>query len=427
MDVLQIGEDVVSDILAVLLAGGKGTRLEPLTHDRAKPAVPFAGMYRIVDFALSNCINSRIFNIIVLTQYKSLSLEHHLAHNWGRFFHPEFGQWLTIAPPQQRVTEDWYLGTANAVYQNIYSVEKSGAEQILILAADHVYKMDYRRILAFHRQHGGPATMATLRVPVQEAAGQYGVVEVDSDNLVREFQEKPENPSPIPGDGKHCLASMGIYVFTTRFLIDELKQNAVGADPGHDFGHHILPRIVGREPIRAFTFTGRGTGAPGYWRDIGKIDAYYLANMDLLADPPGLDLYDKTWPIYSFQPSSPPPRLAAIPEPPSRPMSGSRNNLIANGTVCTGWVRGCVVGFDCRVGDHAVIEDSVLFDRVTIGPGAEVKKAILDKGVQVLAGAKIGYDLDEDRNRGFVISKGGITCVTKDTIVSGRARDSRPG
>jgi glucose-1-phosphate adenylyltransferase len=407
----------VGDVLTILLAGGKGTRLEPLTRERAKPAVPFAGMYRIVDFAMSNCINSRLFNILVLTQYKSLSLEHHIAQGWGRFFHPEFRQWLTVAPPQQRVGEDWYLGTANAVYQNLYSVEMSGAEQILVLAADHVYKMDYRRILTFHREHGGPATVATLRVPVAEAAGQFGVVEVDGDSRVTGFQEKPGHPAPIPGDEKICLASMGIYVFTAQFLVNELRQNAEGADPGHDFGHHILPRIMGREPIRAFTFTGRGTGAQGYWRDVGTVDAYYHANMDLLADPPGLDLHDKAWPIYSFQPSFPPPRMAVVPEPPGRPSGGPRHNIFANGTVSAGWVRGSVVGFDCRVEAGAVVEDSILFDRVTVGPGAEVRRAILDKGVRVLPGAHVGCDPDKDRARGFVVSEGGVTCVAKDTVV----------
>src|SRR5262245_25859033 len=374
----------MEDILTILLAGGKGTRLEPLTRDRAKPAVPFAGMYRIVDFALSNCINSRLFQILALTQYKSLSLEHHIAQGWGRFFHPEFGQWLTIAPPQQRVSDDWYLGTANAVYQNLYSVELSGAELILVLAADHVYRMDYRRLLSFHREHGGPATVAALRVPVAEAAGQLGVVEVDADARVTGFQEKPEHPTPLPDDGTSCLASMGIYVFTARFLIDELRQNAKGADPGHDFGHHILPRIMGRQPILAFTFSGRGTGAPGYWRDVGTVDAYYRANMDVMAAPPGLDLYDKAWPVYSFQPSSPPPRVAGVPEPPGRPAGGLRHNLFANGAVSAGWVRGAVVGFDCRVEAGAVVEDSILFDRVTVGPEAEVRRAILDKGVRVL-------------------------------------------
>jgi glucose-1-phosphate adenylyltransferase len=410
----------VDSVLTVLLAGGKGTRLDPLTRDRAKPAVPFAGMYRVVDFALSNCINSRLFNILALIQYKSLSLEHHIAQGWGRFFHTEFGQWLTVASPQQRVGDDWYQGTADAVYQNLYSVKMSGAEHVLVLAADHVYKMDYRRILTFHREHGGHATVATLKVPVAEAAGQFGVVQVDAESRVTGFQEKPEHPSPVPGDEGHCLASMGIYVFTARFLVDELRQNAGRTDPGHDFGHHILPRLRGRHPIRAFMFSSPGTGVAGYWRDVGTVDAYYAANMDLLADPPKLDLYDKVWPIYSFQRSIPPPRVSVVPEPAGRAAGGSRHNIFANGTVCGGWVRGSVVGFDCRVEAGAVVEDSILFDRVVVGSGAEVRRAILDKGVRVLPGARVGVDAKEDRARGFVVSEGGVTCVAKDAVVGGR-------
>jgi glucose-1-phosphate adenylyltransferase len=384
-------------------------------------------MYRIVDFAPSNCINSRLFNILVLTQYKSLSLEHHIAQGWGRFFHPEFGQWLAVASPQQRVSEDWYQGTADAVYQNLYSVEKSGAEYVLVLAADHVYKMNYRRMFEFHRSHGGPVTVATLKVPVAEAAGQFGVVEVDDDARVTGFQEKPERPTPVPGDTGSCLASMGIYMFTARFLIDELLRNAERADPGHDFGHHVLPRLMDREPIRAFTFSGRGARAPGYWRDVGTVDAYYWANMDLLADAPGLDLYDKTWPVYSFQPSFPPPRVAVVPEPPGRPAGGPRHNIFANGTVSAGWVRGSVVGFDCRVEAGAVVEDSILFDRVVVGSRAEVRRAILDKGVRLFPDSRVGVDPDEDRGRGFVVSADGITCVSKDAVVCGGAATMRTG
>src|SRR5262245_65217482 len=407
----------MENVLTILLAGGKGSRLEPLTRDLAKPDVQFGGMYRIVDFALSNCLNSGLRQILVLTQYKSLSLESHVIQGWGRFFHPEFGQWLVIAAPQQRVSEDWYLGTANAVYQNIYSIAKSGAAYVLILAADHVYKMDYRQMLAFHRDHGGAATVATLRCTVAEAAGQLGVVEVDPAPQVVKFQEKPEHPAPFPGDEGYCLASMGIYVFTARYLIDELRRSAEAPDPGHDFGHHILPRMIGREPVRAFTFSGRGTGAPGYWRDVGTVDAYFRANMDLLADTPGLDLYDKAWPIYSFQPSLPPPRVAVVPEPAGRPAGLPRHNIFANGTVAEGWLRGAVVGFACRIDREAVVEDSILFDGASVGRGAEVRRAILDEGVQVRPGARVGLDPEEDRGRGLVVSAGDITCVPADTVV----------
>ena len=403
-------------VLTILLAGGRGARLDPLTRDRAKPAVPFGGAYRIVDFALSNCLNSQQFRVVLLPQYKSLSLERHIAQGWARFFHPEFGHWLDVASPQQRVDGDWYLGTAHAVYQNIYSVEGSGADDLLILAADHVYKMDYRPLLAFHRGHGGPATVATLRLPVAEAAGQFGVVEVGPDSRVRGFQEKPDRPAPLPGDAAHCLASLGIYVFKTRFLVDELRRPAGGVDHGHDFGTHILPRIVDRERVYAFDHSGSGK-CNSYWRDVGTVDAYYRANMDLLAASPALDVNDKAWPVYSFQPSFPPPKVAFIPQPRGECSDGPRLNIVANGTVSEGWLRGAVVGFDCRVAPGAAVEDSVLFGGVSIGEGAWVRRAILDKGVRVRPGARIGFDPDADRRRGFVLSPAGVCCVPQGAVV----------
>ena len=403
-------------MLTVLLAGGKGTRLEPFTRERAKPAVAFGGVYRIIDFSLSNCLNSRLMRGLVLTQYKSLSLESHISRGWGRFFHPEFGQSLEIASPQQRVREDWYLGTANAVYQNIYSIEKSGAEHVLILAADHVYKMDYRRMIDFHRSHGGAGTVAALRCAAADAAGRFGVLEVNEAAQVVGFEEKPAQPARLPGTDD-CLASMGIYVFTAGFLVDELRRTASGADPAHDFGQHFLPRIIGRESIRAFTYSGLGTGGPAYWRDVGTVDAYFQANMDLLEDTPALDLYDKTWPIYGSQPSSPPPRVAAGSSRPAPPPGGPAHNMFANGTVADGWVRGAVVGFDCRIERDAIVEDSVLFDGASIGRGAEMRRVILDENVRVQPGARIGMDPAEDGRRGFVISEGGVTCVPADTVV----------
>jgi glucose-1-phosphate adenylyltransferase len=231
------------------------------------------------------------------------------------------------------------------------------------------------------------------------------------------LQEKPERPAPLPGDEGHCLASMGIYVFTARPLIDELRRSAEAPGPGHDFGHHILPGMIGRQPVRAFTFSGRGTGAPGYWRDVGTVGAYFQANMDLLADTPGLDLYDKAWPIYSFQPGSPPPRVAVAPEPDGRPPGGPRRNIYANGAVAEGWLRGAVVGFDCRVDRGAVVEDSILFDGASVGRGAEVRRAILDEGAQVRPGARVGFDPEEDRGRGLVVGEGDITCVPAGTVV----------
>jgi len=410
----------MESVLTILLAGGRGTRLDPLTRERAKPAVPFGAAYRIVDFALSNCLNSRQLRIMILPQYKSLSLERHIALGWARFFHPEFGHWLDIASPQQRIDEDWYLGTANAVYQNIYSIVESGAENLLILAGDHVYKMDYRHMLAFHYQQGGVATVATLRLPLASASGQFGVVQVDSDSRVIGFQEKPECPSSLPADPEHCLVSMGIYVFKTSYLIDELNRNAADLQPGNDFGTHVLPRITGRENVYAFNYTGLGTGDVTYWRDVGTIDAYYQANMDFLVGEPALNVYEKTWPIYSFQPSFPPPKVTVLGQPTSRSLVGPQLNMIANGTVSEGWLKGAVVGFDCHISAMATVEDSILFDRVSIERGAEVRRAILDKGVQIRSGARVGFDAIADLRRGFVLSAGGITCVPKGTIVSER-------
>jgi glucose-1-phosphate adenylyltransferase len=407
----------VDRTLTLLLAGGTGARLDPLTRDRAKPAVPFGGAYRIVDFALSNCLNSRQLRIVVLPQYKSLSLERHISQGWARFFHPEFGHWLDIASPQQRVDGDWYLGTANAVYQNLYSIEESRAPDLLVLAADHVYKMDYRHILAFHRAHGGAATVATLRYPVAEAARQFGIVAVDADGRVRGFQEKPASPIPIPGDPAHCLASMGIYVFDSQFLVGELRRNAADLQPGHDFGNHILPRIIERERVYSFDYTGVGTGGTAYWRDVGTIDAYYRANMDLLDDEPGLDVNDGAWPVYSFQPSFPPAKFAVTSRPHTQPAGEPRPNIVSNGTVALGRLDGSVVGFDCRIERDAFVEGSVLFSRVSVGEGAEVRRAILDKGVQIRPGARVGCDREADRRRGFVLSEEGITCVPERTVV----------
>jgi glucose-1-phosphate adenylyltransferase len=406
----------MDNVLTFLLAGGRGTRLDPLTRSRAKPAVPFGGTYRIVDFALSNCLNSQQFRVLVLTQYKSLSLERHITLGWGRFFHREFGHWLDVVPPQLRAADDWYLGTADAVYQNLHAVDRSGAGIILVLASDHVYKMDYRRLLAFHRDHGGVATVAALRFPVAAAAGQLGVLEADAGWRVRAFHEKPACPPAVPGEPAACLASMGVYVFDARFLAAELRRQAADPDPGHDFGQQILPRLIGREAVYAYPFEAAGRGGP-YWRDVGTVDAYHRANMDLLADAPALDLHDQAWPVYGYQPTLPPPTVPVVPLPPGWAPGQIRHNIYAGGAVVDGWAAGAVVGFNARIEPAAVVTESVLFDDVTVGRGAEVRRAVLDKRVRVRPGARVGVDPEADRRRGFVVTAGGVTCVPEDTLV----------
>jgi glucose-1-phosphate adenylyltransferase len=255
---------------------------------------------------------------------------------------------------------------------------------------------------------------------VAAAARQFGIVEVDADSRVRGFHEKPEHPVPLPGDASHCLASMGIYAFKTRFLIGELRRNAAELEPGHDFGNHILPRIIGRERVHSFSHTGLGTGGGAYWRDVGTVDAYYRANTDFLLADPGLDVNDKTWPVYSFQPSFPPPKVTVASQPTGPSSAGPRLNIVANGTVSEGWLKGAIVGFDCRVAAGAVVEDSILFDGVSVGRGAEVRRAIVDKGVRVPPGTRVGCDPDEDRRRGFVLSPEGITCVPKGVVIGSK-------
>ena len=393
----------MENVLTILLAGGKGTRLDPLTRDRAKPAVPFGGMYRIVDFALSNCLNSRLLQHPGPDPVQVAQPGAPRRPGVGPVLPPRVRPVAgRRAPPSSGSSEDWYLGTANAVYQNIYSIEKSGAEHVLVLAADHVYKMDYRRMLAFHR---GPRRGGDGRDPPRarwpRRPGSSGWSRWTPTRGWRGSRRSRSARPRLPGDEGHCLASMGIYVFTARFLIDELRRNAEGADPGHDFGHHILPRLIGREPVRAFTFSGRGTGAPGYWRDVGTVDAYFRANMDLLADAPGLDLYDKAWPIYSFQPSFPPPRVAVVPEPAGRPGRRPAAQHLRERDGGRGLAAGG--GGRVRLPDRAGTRwwrTASCSTGCASGRGAEVRRAILDKGVQVRPGARVGFDPDEDRGGG---------------------------
>ncbi len=272
---------MMNDTLAVILAGGKGTRLEPLTRDRAKPAVPFGGNYRIIDFVLSNCLNSGMRKLMVLTQYKAMSLDRQINQGWRQFFVPELGEFLDIVPPQQRIDEQWYQGTADAVYQNIYAIEKEQPKYVAIFAGDHIYKMNYRSMVEYHRQNNADLTIGALRVDV-ESAKQFGVMQIDSDHRIVGFQEKPAQPRTIPGDPQHCLASMGIYIFSTRFMFEQLCKDATQPTSHHDFGKNIIPSIIQDHRVFAFPFRDENRKQDAYWRDVGTLDAYYEANMDLI-------------------------------------------------------------------------------------------------------------------------------------------------
>ena len=412
------------DCVAVVLAGGKGSRLDPLTRDRAKPAVPFGGAYRIVDFVLSNCLNSGLRRMLVLTQYKAMSLDRHINLGWRNFFCRELGEFIDSVPPQQRIDENWYQGTADAVYQNIYAIEKERPEFIMILAGDHIYKMNYRRMLDYHIQHSADLTIGALRV-TQDEARQFGVMQIDPSNRIVGFEEKPAQPKSIPGDDHHCLASMGIYVFNARFLFERLCQDANTPNSTHDFGRDLIPDMINRYKVYAFPFKDENRKRDAYWRDVGTIDAYYEANMDLVAVDPLLNMYDDRWPIRSHQPNSPPPKFVFSDRGNEDRSGRALDSIVCPGSIVSGGlVDHSILSYDVRVNSYARVEDSILFQGVDIGRRAHVRRAIIEKGVRVAPGAQVGIDLEFDRSRGFTVTESGIVVVAKGTEVTATAEQT---
>lgn len=403
----------MDDCLAVILAGGKGKRLSPLTDDRAKPAVPFAGAYRIIDFSLSNCLNSGLKQSLVLTQYKSLSLNRHVDRAWRRYFCGDPGEFIDVVSPQQRLTDHWYAGTADAVYQNIYSIEKVAPRYTLILAGDHIYKMDYRQLAGFHESAGADLTIGTIEVDC-DTAKQFGVMQIDKDRRVVDFEEKPVDPAPIPGCSGLSLASMGIYVFNTRFLLELLCDDATNRASTHDFGHDLIPSVIDRHRVFAYPFREKGGCRSAYWRDVGTVDAYFDANMDLISAEPRLDLYDAAWPIRTFHPDMPPPKFVDSSLTESGCHGQAINSMVGYGSIiCGGSVRNCVLGNNVSINSRASVEDSILFNGVTVGEGAAVRRAIIDKHVHVPAGARIGWDRKEDVTRDLMVTESGIVVVNR--------------
>ena len=406
---------------AVVLAGGKGSRLDPLTRERAKPAVPFGGTYRIIDFVLSNCLNSNLRKIHVLTQYKGMSLDRHVNNGWRRYFCQELGEFIDVVPPQQRIVDNWYQGSADAVYQNIYEIEKEKPEYVVILAGDHVYKMDYRLMIRQHIESGADVTVAAKAVPCEQAAGAFGVMETDAESRIVGFEEKPAVPKPMPGRPEFCLASMGIYVFTARFLFEKLCQDANRLESRRDFGLDVIPEAIERNRVFAYLFSeqsgaqtqNQSFGQRPYWRDVGTISSYYEANMDLIAIEPELNLYDPAWAIRTYNPDLPPAKFV-FSEPERQ--GQAINSAIGQGSIISGGqVNHSVLGRSVRVNSYATVEDSILFDDVVVGRGARIRRCIIDRGVVIPTGLKVGFDPDEDRRRGFHVTPEGIVCIIRNS------------
>jgi glucose-1-phosphate adenylyltransferase len=403
----------VRDVVAVVLAGGKGARLEPLTRDRAKPAVPFGGSYRIVDFALSNCLNSGLRRLLMLTQYKASSLDRHLNLGWHRFFCRDLGEFLDVLPPQQRVDDHWYQGTADAVYQNIYSLEMAAPRLVVVLAGDHIYKMNYQSLIDAHEESGADVTIGALPVPVAEA-GEFGTMEVDGSGQVRAFREKVADPPALLDMPGMTLASMGIYCFSAPFLLEQLRRDADDGGSRHDFGHDILPKAIHTHGVQAFPFRDENRKRDAYWRDVGTIDAYHEANMDLVAVDPQLNLYDEQWPIRTHHPAYPPPKFVFAGEGPDARRGEATDSLVCPGAIVSGGrVHRSIIGPGVRVNSFARVEESIVFEGVDIGRHAVVRRAIIDKGVRVPAGVSIGVDPVQDVARGLAISPAGVTVVPK--------------
>ena len=407
--------------IGMVLAGGKGTRLHPLTQKRTKPAVPFGSKYRIIDFALNNMINSGIFGMYVLTQFKAQSLTEHIQRNWrfGTFLRDYF---ITLAPAQMYLYEElgaeWYRGTADAIYQNLHLIDGSGTDLVAIFSGDHIYKMDIRHMVDYHLDHGADVTIAAYPTPVADAT-RFGVLQVDDTFQITEFQEKPADPKPIPGRPHQALASMGNYIFSTDKLFEMLARDAADETSDHDFGKDVLPTgLAEGYKLMAYDFAENpipGQAGPNtYWRDVGTLDSYWEANMDLVAAKPEFDLYNDDWPLRTSAEFSPPAKF--VHESDDR-VGRAVNSLVAGGVIVSGGtVRSSVVFRRARVNSYATVERSVLFDDTTIGRHSVVRNAIIDKNVHVPEGTQIGVNLDDDRARGFSISDQGIVAVPKSYI-----------
>ncbi len=406
---------ILHDTLALVLAGGQGERLFPLTRDRSKPAVPFGGMYRIVDFTLSNCLNSGLRKIYVLTQYKSGSLERHIQLGWSQLFSAELGEYIYTVPPQLRVGQRWYEGTADAVYHNTHLIEQERPHRVLVLSGDHIYTMDYQKMIDAHERSGALVTIGAVEVPLERASA-FGVLEIDDQQRIRSFAEKPAQPSPIPGTQDRALVNMGVYCFEREVLLQALSNDAASVSL-HDFGHDVLPALVETGLLYAYPFVDAHRKPEPYWRDIGTIASYYEASMDLVDVHPTFNLYDRDWPLRTMPRQLPPVKTVFAQEGPGGRLGIILDSLVCNGAIISGGrVERSILSPEVRINSYSSVSDCVLMDGVEIGRYARLRRVIVDKQVKIPPGMVIGEDPEADRKQ-FSVDESGVTVIAKRTVI----------
>ncbi|QIB65196.1 glucose-1-phosphate adenylyltransferase [Kineobactrum salinum] len=404
---------ITKNTLALVLAGGRGSRLYELTNWRAKPALYFGGKYRIIDFPLSNCVNSGIRRIGVLTQYKAHSLVRHLVRGWTHF-KKELGEFVEILPASQRYSEDWYQGTADAIYQNLDIIRAEMPDYVMVLSGDHVYKMDYGPMLVHHVESGADMTVCCLEVPVEEAANAFGVMQVDRNSKVTGFQEKPAQPAEIPGRPGLTLASMGNYIFNTEFLFDRLIKDAANLKSSHDFGNDIIPALLDNFHVQAYPFRDPETGGMAYWRDVGTLDSFWLANMELVGTVPSLSLYDKVWPLWTYQEQLAPAKFVFNRDD-RRGMAV--DSMVSGGCVISGsQVSDSVIFSNVRINSYSSIEKAVILPEVEVGRNVRMRNTIVDRGCVIPKGMVIGHDAAQDRANGLRVTDSGVVLVTRGML-----------
>jgi glucose-1-phosphate adenylyltransferase len=409
----------MENLLAMILAGGQGTRLQPLTSERAKPAVHFAGKYRVIDFVLNNFVNSGYYRIKVLTQFKSDSLNRHVATSWD--MNRNLDQFVDLVPAQMRTGGNWYTGTADAIYQNMNLIRDMRPDLVAVFGGDHIYKMNISDMVKYHIQKAALATISAIPVPLDEATA-FGVVEVDDDGRMIGFQEKPSRPKPMPGRPGWALASMGNYIFNSKFLVRELLSDSKLENSHHDFGRDILPSIYNHHPVYVYDFAknmipGETERSRGYWRDIGTIEAFYEANMDCCAVSPTFNLYNSKWPLRTLNWNLPPAKFVFGEDDPEGRRGEAHDSIVSEGSIVSGGrVSRTILSPGCYIHSHSQVTDSILFPNVDVGRGAKIRRAIVEKGVKIPPGFEIGFDLDKD-SKLFTVSEEGIVVIPKDTVI----------